>query len=243
MATTIKKQAGLTLIEVLIAVSLLGLLSVGMLTAMRVGLSSMGKVNNKLMQNRRIAGTQKVIEQQIAGFMPVIATTAAPPANIPFFEGEPQAMRFVSSYSLQGASRGVPQILEFTVIPGERSQGVRLIVNEWPYTGPFSAGVFCLGRVPDPARGVTIPRFRPIQPGPTSFVLADRLAYCHFSYLEPMPKPVFGQWDPNWIYERWPLGIRIEMAPLEEAASSLHMVTVTAPVHINHQPGTELRDF
>ncbi|MDQ6707828.1 MAG: prepilin-type N-terminal cleavage/methylation domain-containing protein [Acidobacteriota bacterium] len=238
-----KKQAGLTLIEVLIAVSLLGLLSVGMLTAMRVGLSAMGKVNNKLMQNRRIAGTQKVIEQQIAGFMPVIATIPAPLANIPFFEGEPQSMRFVSSYSLQGASRGTPQILEFTVIPGEQSKGVRLIVNEWPYTGPFSAGTFCLGRVPDPARGVTVPRFRPIQPGPTSFVLADRLAYCHFSYLEPMPKPVFGQWNRNWIYERWPLGIRIEMAPLEEAASSLHVVTVTAPVHVNHQPGMELRDF
>ncbi|MGI8989949.1 MAG: PulJ/GspJ family protein, partial [Bryobacteraceae bacterium] len=73
-----KKQAGLTLIEVLIAVSLLGLLSVGMLTAMRVGLSAMGKVNTKLMQNRRIAGTQKVIEQQIAGFMPVIATMTSP---------------------------------------------------------------------------------------------------------------------------------------------------------------------
>ncbi|MGI8991768.1 MAG: hypothetical protein ACR2I2_19585, partial [Bryobacteraceae bacterium] len=205
--------------------------------------SAMGKVNTKLMQNRRIAGTQKVIEQQIAGFMPVIATMTSPLTNIPFFEGEPQAMRFVSSYSLQGASRGVPQILEFAVIPGERSQGVRLIVNEWPYTGPYSAGAFCLGRVPDPARGVTVPRFRPIEAGPASFVLADRLAYCRFSYLEPMPRPVFGQWNPNWIYERWPLGIRIEMASLEEAASSLHMVTVTAPVRINHQPGMELRDY
>lgn len=236
-----KREAGLTLIEVLIAVSLLGLLSVGILTAMRIGLSATGKLNTKLMQNRRVAGTQKVLEQQIAGFMPVIALISDTPAGPPqtrmaFFQGESQSMRFVSSYSLQAASRGIPQILEFQVIAGEHGDGVRLIVNEWPYSGPLSAGMFCLGRVPDPTRGVTVPRFRPIQPSPNSFVLADRLAYCRFAYLEPKPKPVYEEWDANWIYERWPLGIRMEMASIDANPSGLHMVTVTAPLRVNHQP-------
>lgn len=238
-------RAGLTLIEVLIAVSLLSLLSVGILTAMRIGLSATGKVNTKLMENRRIAGTQKVLERQIAGFMPVTALMPGPPpTQMAFFQGESQNMRFVSSYSLQGASRGMPQILEFQVIPGDsRNGGVRLIVNEWPFTGSLSAGIFCIGRVPDPSRGVTIPRFRPIQAGPNSFVLADRLAYCRFAYLEPKAPPVYQQWDTEWIFERWPLGIRIEMASLDETSAALHMVTVTAPVHVNHQPFTELRDW
>ena len=232
-----RRQSGLTLIEVLIAISLLALLSVGILTAMRIGLSATVKVNTKLMQNRRVAGTQKVLEQQIAGFMPVIALmNGSPQTRLAFFQGEAQSMRFISSYSLQAASRGVPQILEFQVIPGEQGAGVRLVVNEWPYTGPLSAGIFCLGRVPDPTRGVTVPRFRPIQPGPNSFVLADRLAYCRFAYLEPKPKPVSEEWNANWIYERWPLGIRMEMASLDENPTGLHMVTVTAPLHVNHQP-------
>lgn len=232
-----KRESGLTLIEVLIAISLLALLSVGILTAMRIGLSATGKVNAKLMQNRRVAGTQKVLEQQIAGFIPVIASlNSSPPSRIAFFQGESRSMRFVSSYSLQAASRGIPQILEFQVIPGENGGGVRLIVNEWPYTGPLSAGIFCLGRVPDPTRGVTVPRFRPIQAGPNSFVLADHLAYCRFAYLESKPKPVLEEWDANWIYERWPLGIRMEMASLDGNPAGLHMVTITAPLHVNHQP-------
>ncbi len=236
-----KRQSGLTLIEVLIAISLLALLSVGILTAMRIGLSATGKVNTKLMQNRRVAGTQKGLEQQIAGFMPVIALlgntpNGSPATRMAFFQGEAQSMRFVSSYSLQAASRGVPQILEFQVIPGEHGDGVRLIVNEWPYSGPLSAGAFCLGRVPDPTRGVTVPRFRPIQSSPSSFVLADRLAYCRFAYLEPKPKPAYEGWEANWIYERWPLGIRMEMASLDESPSGLHMVTITAPLRVNHQP-------
>ena len=48
-------------------------------------------------------------------------------------------MRFVTSYSLQDGWRGRPQIAALQVIPGE-TQGVRLIVNETPYTGPDQAG-------------------------------------------------------------------------------------------------------
>ena len=64
-------------------------------------------------------------------------------------------MRFVSSYSLQQGARGLPRILEFQVIRGEEGKGVRLVVNEQPYTGPRSAGFFVLG--PE--------RFRPMLAG------------------------------------------------------------------------------
>ena len=49
-------------------------------------------------------------------------------------------MRFVTSYSLQDAWRGRPQIAALQVIPGADGAGVRLIVNETPYTGPAQAG-------------------------------------------------------------------------------------------------------
>src|SRR5207302_731762 len=113
--------------------------------------------NRKLMDNRREAGAQRILEQQLAGFIPVIALAGQSPddngAPVPFFEGRAQSMRFVSSYSLGEAWRGLPQILEFQVIPGAQGQGVRLVVNEHVYTGPRSAGFFCLGPGPDPEAG------------------------------------------------------------------------------------------
>lgn len=242
----LRSKAGVTLIEVLIAVSLLSLLSVGILFALRVGMNALGKANTKLMDNRRVAGTERIIEQQIAGFMPVVAWYApapgAPLAKIPFFQGEPQSMRFVSSYSLQQAARGLPQILEFQVIPGEEGRGVRLVVNETTYTGPLAAGFFCLGRAPDPALGGDAPRFKPIEAGPQSFVLADRLAFCRFSYLEPLPPPALERWRPNWVRPRWPLGIRMEMAPLDDDSSRLRPVPVTARVHVDRDPALEYKD-
>lgn len=240
-------QAGLTLMEVLIAVTLLSLLSVGILTAMRVGLNAVEKANHRLLDNRRVAGTQRILEQQIAGFLPVLALCGpapeGPKVRMPFFQGEPQSMRFVSTYSLQEAWRGLPQILEFQVIPRDDGKGVRLVVNEHLYTGPRGAGLFCLGRAPDPVLGVEVPRFPPIQIGASSFVLADRLAYCRFLFLESAPPPMIQRWRPNWVLPRWPLGVRVEMAPLEEDSARLRPVTITSPFRVNRSPEIAYGDY
>lgn len=240
-----RSRAGLTLIEVLIAVTLLSILSVGILMAMRVGLDALRKANTKLMDNRRVAGAQRVLEQQIAGFMPVkmVCAGGGAPGPMAFFEGEPQSMRLVSTYSLQEAWRGQPRILEFQVIQGDEGKGVRLIVNEIPYTGALSAGQLCLGMAPDPVLGVNVPQFAPIQAGPQSFVLADKLAWCRFSYLEPETPPKLALWRPNWVLPRWPLGVRVEMAAIEDNPARLRPLTVTAAIPINRAPDIIYGDY
>jgi hypothetical protein len=233
--------------EVLIAVSLLSLLSVGILMAMRVGLGALEKANTRLMNNRRVAGAQRVLADQIAGFMPVMAVSpggpGAPAFKFPFFHGEPQSMRFVSTYSLEQAWRGAPQIVEFQVIPGENGRGVRLVVNEIPYTGPLSAGRFALGRAVDTTLGAQVIQFQPIAVGPTSFVLADRLAFCRFQYKEPAPPPMLERWTPRWILERWPLALRIDMAPLEDDPAGLRPLSVSAPIRVRRSPEIPYGDY
>jgi hypothetical protein len=235
----VRPTAGITLLEVVIAISLLSLLTVGVTTALRLGLNALGKTNTRLMANRRVTGAQQALQQQLEGFMPVVALYGATPDarpnnQAPFFQGEPEAMRFVSSYSLQEGARGFPRILAFQVIPGEGGNGVRLVVNENLYTGPASAGFFCLGRVGDSFR------FRPIEVGPRSFVLADRLAFCRFSYQEPPPTI---KWTRLWILPKWPRAIRIEMAPLDDEISRLRPMSVTAQIHVTRYPVFEYGDY
>ena len=138
-------------------------------------------------------------------------------------------MRFVTSYSLEHAWRGSQRIAAFQVIPGADGKGVRLIVNEWPYTGPAQAGQMVEAIDPD---GTV--RFAPVVAGPQSFVLADKLAYCRFTYLEPRTEPPLRIWRPNWVRQQdLPLGIRIDMAPLTSAPSEVKMSTVTAMFPVN----------
>lgn len=234
-------RRGVTLLELLIAVTLFSLLAAAALTAMRVGLNAMQKTNQRVLSNRRAVGAQRILEQQIAGFMPATAECIAsggpaPTARIGFFQGEPQTMRLVSSYSLAEASRGLPRILEFQVIPGEQGRGFRLVVNEHLYTGSLGAGRSCLGVLPDPLSGVAVPRFIPVEIGPLSFVLADKLAACRFLYREILPPPLLERWVPRWVLSTWPSAIRIEMTPLEADSSRIGPATLTMPLFVNRVP-------
>ena len=232
------RERGVTLLEVLIAVTLLSLLSVAMFMAMRIGLNSFAKADTRLMDNRRVAGAHRIVEDEIQGMMPVMATCMGPAggagARIPFFQGEPDVMRLVTAFSLQGSWRGQPQILEMFVIPGENGTGVRLVANETLYTGPLGAGRFCTG-----------PRqFIPVNAGALSFVLADKLAYCRFAYLVPPASPGQPpQWKQLWTAPTWPLAVRVEMAPLEADPARVQPVSVVAPVKVHRNPEIRYEDL
>jgi hypothetical protein len=239
-------ESGVTLIEILIAVSLMSLLSVGMLVAMRLGFSTMDKTDTRLVRNRRVANSRAIIESEIEGFIFSRANYHPKPMEtyqISFLQTEAQSMRFVTSYSLEDAWRGRPRIAAMQVIPGEKNQGVRLIVNETPYTGPEQAGLDITGIEQDPA-GPPIIRFAPILPGSQSFVLADRLAFCRFSYLEPLQIAPFQRWRPDWVQPQiLPLAVRIEMAPLDAGNQvDLRISTVTVPFHVTQIPQTPYVD-
>ena len=238
-------QAGVTLIEILIAVSLLSLLSVGMLVAMRLGFTTMDKTDARLIRNRRVSNSRKIIENEINGFVPSDAWYRPKPEvtqQLPFLQTEPQSMRFVTTYSLEEGWRGRPRIAALQVIPGEKNEGVRLIVNETLYTGRVQAGLEIAGLETNNA-GLQVIRFTPIVPGSQSFVLADRLAFCRFSYLEQRFEAPFQIWRPDWVQlQKLPLGIRIEMAPLDTASAELHVTTVTVPLNVNRIPGALYAD-
>jgi len=239
------KRAGVTLIEILIAVSLLSLLSVGILMAMRIGFNTMEKTDAHLVQNRRVSNARKIVENEIAGLMITRAEWRPKPEvtiEVPYMDWQPQSMRFVTAYSLQDAWRGRPQIAQFQVIAGDNNVGVRLIVNETPYTGPAQTGLEIVSIEPDPRTGGQMTHFAGVAPGPQSFVLADKLAYCRFSYLQPLTEPPFQIWRPDWERVQLPQGIRIEMAPLDRTPSELHVTTVTVALPVNRPVGARYVD-
>jgi hypothetical protein len=243
-----RSTAGVTLLEVLVAVTLLSFLTVGMSIAMRTGMQAFSKTNLKLMENRRVAGAQRILEQELEGLIPVQppcvgAGTGNGQLSFVMFQAEPQIMRMVSSYSLQQSWRGQPQLLEFFVIPGEDGKGVRLVVNETPYT-PYTAGMLCKGVGMDPQTQIAVPKLPPtVQTLPSSFVLADKLAFCRFSYFSATPD---GSKPPAWrTYANglgWPLAIRVEMAPLEVDRGTLQPITVTAPIRLHRSPSIQYVD-
>jgi hypothetical protein len=235
-----------TLLELLIAVTLMSLLSAGILYALRVGIQALEKTNNRFLANRRVLGVERALQQQLAGFMPIgaacLGPDGTPSGRTRFFEGRVQSMRFVTNYSLNESARGYPRIVEYSVIPGRDGVGVRLVVNETVYTGPASLMGQCVGMTLDPERGMPVAVFRPFVPRADSFVLADKLAGVRFVFLETLPPPLLQRWTPNWTMPVWPTAIRIEILPLDPNPGNLDVATVTVPVRVTADPFKQYAD-
>lgn len=240
-----KRERGITLIELLIAVSLVALLSTGILMAMRVGLNALEKTNRSVLTNRRALGAQRVLDKIVAGLMPVPLSCAGANGQIatltdqPYFHGSVDAMRFVSSYSLDEAARGVPKIVELFSIPGEEGRGVRLVMNETPYTGPMSLARYC-SVPPSP------PAWRPAQASAASFVLADKLAAVRFTYERDVPVPAppgIVRWLPLWTMQpNYPIAVRIDLEPLDGEAQKIQPVSLIAPIFVRRSLFLEYAD-
>jgi hypothetical protein len=164
---------------------------------------------------------ERILTRQIGGVMPVMSDCGQ--ARIPIFLGSSDALRLVSSYSMAEGARGYPQFDEFRVVKGE--DGLRLVVTEHLYTSPSSTAPFC-GDQPVMPADVT----------PSSFIVADRLATCTFSYREALPDAFpSAKWLPSWERADLPAAVKIEMTPIDSSPALLPVMNVTVPIHITRQ--------
>ena len=237
------REVGVTLIELLVAVTLVPLLSTGMAIVLRVALDGSQKSQTHLTTNRRVIGVERVMREEITNLMPVSTVCGGREGQFaPLFEGRPQSLRFVSSYSLTEAARGAPHLVEYQVIPGENGEGVRLVMNEILYGGQKWLRPLCLGLVPAEG-GIQVPQFTPIQVGGYSFVLADKLASCRFAYLHEGNMPLPSSWTEDWVDQwKWPLAVRVILRPLVSNPSILQPTSLTVPVPANPQPGYDYHE-
>jgi len=218
-------QRGFTLIELMISITLVAALATGMLMAMRTSLLSLEKINARLQFNRRVMGMERVLTRQIGGVMPVVSNCGTTP--VPIFRGTSDALRMVSSYSMEQGARGYPQFDEFQVV--KSAEGVRLIVTEHLYTGPSATAPFCGGEQSMAA-----------DVAPASIIVADRLASCTFSYREaisdaPPSSKWLASWNVNGDQPDLPAAVRIEMMPLDSSPALLPVMNVTVPIHVTRQ--------
>jgi prepilin-type N-terminal cleavage/methylation domain-containing protein len=210
-----KGERGFTLIELMIAVTLVAAISTGMLLAMRTGLITLQKVEDRLQENRRVVSLQNMLSRQLSSVMPAVGDCGTSRGSL--FLGTPQTLRMVTSYSLADGERGYPQILDLEILPDPQG-GWRLIENEHFYFSPASPAPFCA------PQGFT----------PQSFVVARGLALCRISYREYIPEaPNGGNWVTAWSRPDLPAALRIEMMPLRVEPARLTLQTVNIPIRVN----------
>ncbi len=213
MKRRLQRQAGMTLIELLLAVTMFAAISGAAGLVLRTAFTTLNRVDDKVDFNRRVLTAQRTLDQMLRGLIPVVGQCGAHKVGV---RGMPTAMTFVSSYSLSEGGRGRPKLIQLFVAPSPNG-GVRLLMNEQPYWGRQSLQLGCS-------------QVAQVMPG--SFILADRLASCQFRFKRRDPSTQFESWATIWDFPDWPLGVNVMMTPLESKPNQVQPGNVFVPIPV-----------
>jgi general secretion pathway protein J len=220
------RASGFTLLELLVAMTVVSLLTTAILFGWRIAAGSWGRVNELVDEQRRIQSVHELLDQQIANMVPIAPWLREGNSSV-FFQGERDTARFVSRYSLLHRGRSGLYRVEYHVAQGEDGFQ-RILLNEAPMHDLASVG--SLLRSVEQSAGGRILRFAPFSQRQETRVLLSGLAECFFEYLRPAgAEPA--SWTSDWADRGSELpramAVRIDARP---AGNELHAVSVVASI-------------
>ena len=210
------RRAGFTLIELMIAITLVAAIVAGMLAALRGGLLTLERVQTRIQDSRAALGLDQLIRRQIGGVLPAAGECGqgdAQAVKAPVFRGNAAAMLMVTSYSMTEGARGYPRLTEYRVLPNNDGTA-RVEVSEMLFPSPATTARFCA-----PPNVL-----RPLEPAPGHLVIVPRVASARMFYREVNPVTrLGGAWFSEWTGPNLPYAIRIDLDP---------GASITVPLHV-----------
>ena len=211
--------AGLTLLEVVLALGLLGLILTALLAVSSSGLSAWLDSREVLSDIRREANWTDQLQSSLVAMLPMVVPTAAGGASV-YFQGEPRAMRFVSAHSPALRGRGGVRLV--SLVASGQDRDFSLDLTDAPCAELRRLGQILAEPIRNwrPTQSVPIQRRRQAQT--VAAVVAEGVTGCNFRYLY---HPARGREEPRWV-SRWsdpgalPEAVRIEWTAGRDADSS-----------------------
>lgn len=112
------RQKGFTLLELLISITILGLIAVILFGAMRLGMRSVDSGEKKIERLERARASMRIINSQIQSLMPLTYTKDT--SNKYLFTGGSDTIQFPTSFSVLGKQRGYV-LATYKVVQGENN--------------------------------------------------------------------------------------------------------------------------
>ena len=222
-----RSVAGLTLVEVTVAIALLGLVAVAAVTATGAGVQAWLAARETTALDRRSHNWNDRLHAAIAAMIPMAAFSG--PSGNPgrlFFQGTPEGMRFVTGHAPTSGGRGGVRLVE--IRSESRGGQTSLVLRDAPCPDAITLGA--LLEAPLRSSLGTQPNLA-LEPGTGrvwSGVVAEGLAECDFRYLAGPVRPGdSARWVSRWDdREAVPRAVRIAWS---QAAAELRG-SITAAV-------------
>lgn len=222
-------KIGFTLLELLVSITLMGLLAVAIHVGFRIGTNAWAKGDSRLETIRASQFSLDLLSRQISSMVPYYSQQKINDAHVDvlLFQGAQKAMRFVTSFSAQSRSAGGLRLVEYFV--SNSNKGVNaLLVNErlLPDDPALSRLVFR-----DISRGdgnTVVVNFFEFRARSDSLSLFESVDQVQFQYLRPQ---LLNSDGPDDKKEHLPLGVEIQLRWKELGVFSAQEFSVVVPTH------------
>lgn len=181
---------GFTLIEVLIAMTLLGVMVVLLFSSLRIAAESWNAGENKITQVNQKAVVYQFFKRHLSTIrpLPVLNIDQNNPEALQVFQGYPQSLRFAAALPASSARKGL-QI--FTIAPNPENASI-LMVSLVPY------------RLTEEDQN---------QPPDKPEILLEDVAKLQFAYFGKTEDVAEAQWREEWtLADRLPSLIKVSIA-------------------------------
>ncbi len=208
---SVRREAGFTLLEMLIAVTLVAMMAVGLWSVFRVSIRSWSRGTDFIDANQRHRSIIDLVRKQMASAYPVFTPPDLQQGTAPvlIFSGAESGLHFVSLNSLQFLESPGLTLVSYEIAQDSNGE-YSLVEKEARYTG----------QLPDQEAMTNLSRPTPI---------FENLLSCTFEYFDPGDNANPAQWVREWDAEkegRLPEAISVTMESRDRQGNSLnrHMV-------------------
>jgi prepilin-type N-terminal cleavage/methylation domain-containing protein len=223
-------RKGFTLLELLVSMTLMGLLAVAMHLGFRIGTNAWAAADNRLEIIRARQFSLDLLSRQISAMVPYYSQQNLDNelVKVLLFQGAGRAMRFVTSFSAHSRSSGGLRLVEYFASNSKSKGGSALLVNEQllPSDRELSRLVFR-----DISRGednTVIVNFFEYKARADSLCLFDDMDQIQFQYFRPH---LANQDDLDNTKEHLPLGVAIHLRWSKPEVFSAQDLSVVVPTH------------
>jgi len=223
-------EIGFTLMELLVSMSLMGLLAVAIHVGFRIGTNAWAKGDSRLETIRARQFSVDLLNRQIAAMVPYYSKQKIEeaPVDVLLFQGLERGLRFVSSFSALSRSAGGLRLVEYFAAISKDKSGYALLVNErlLPDDRALSQLVFR-----DISRGdgnTVVVNFFEFRRTANSLCLFDGLDQVKFHYFRPESVSRESSGDKK---EHLPLGVAIRLRSKAAQALSAEDFSIVVPTH------------
>lgn len=215
----IGRESGFTLLELLIAITLLAMMAVGIWAVLSISIRSWNRGTDAIDINQRHRSTFDMVQKQIASMYPLYAPISNEANLMPsvIFNGTETSLRFISLNSLQLFDDSGLMFVSYEM-DRDAEGNAFLAEKEIRYTG----------QLPDESA----------LSNAKSISVFDGLLNCNFEYYDPGDADNPAQWVVEWdgsTLNRLPAAVRMTMIAQDPQAGTLNR-QIIIPLHAQTNP-------